>query len=63
LENKRRRNVPGFTCTITGDIKDFAQVDNAYASFKREATKLLSRAAIKVIVEYSETIGQGETPK
>lgn len=55
--------MPGFTCTINGDIKDFAQVDNAYASFKREATKLLSQATIKVSVEYSETIGTGETPK
>jgi len=55
--------MPGFTCTITGDIKDFAQVDNAFASFKREAMKLLSQAAIKVSVEYSETIGAGETPK
>jgi len=63
MKKVREYDMPGFTCTITGDIKDFAQVDNAYASFKREAVKLLRQAAIKVSVEYTETIGQGETPK
>ncbi len=46
---------------ITGNIKDFARLDNIYKSLKREASKLLTNWTMNAKVNYSEK--QDEVPQ
>ena len=49
--------VPKATFKISGDIKDFAQIDNLYRSMKREGIKLLKNWVVEVSVIHTEEEG------
>lgn len=48
--------------TLTGEIKDFGRIDNAYSSIKTQVEKLLKNWTIEVEVNYAENAGTGELP-
>ena len=49
--------VPKAEFKISGNIKDFAQIDNLFRALKREGIKLLKNWVIEVDVTYTEESG------
>jgi len=54
--------MPELMFKITGTIKDFNRVDNAFAAIRTQTVKLLTDWAITLSVEYTEKQGTGEVP-
>lgn len=50
---------PKATFKISGDIKDFAQIDNLFKALKREGIKLMKNWLIEVDVTHTEEEGGG----
>ena len=48
--------------TIEGEIDDFTRIDNLYSTMKREGARLLRDPKITIKVDYTEKIGDVETP-
>lgn len=51
--------VPKAVFKISGDIKDFAQIDNLFKALKREGIKLMKNWLIEVDVTHTEEEGGG----
>lgn len=49
--------MPLSTITISGDIEDFARIDNLYNSLKREGKKMLKNWKIDIDVKFTEQEG------
>lgn len=50
--------MPQAKITVSGDIGDFARIDNLYNSLKRESSKMLKSWTIEVDVKFSEQEGK-----
>jgi len=49
---------PRATIKISGDIKDFQQIDNLYKALKREGIKTLKDWVLEVDVAFVESEGE-----
>lgn len=54
--------MPDCTFKISGTIKDFNRVDDAFKAIKTQTVKLLTDWNITLSVEYTEKAGTGEVP-
>ncbi len=49
---------PRTTVTMSGDIRNFAQIDNLYIAVKREGIKALKEWELNIQVDFSEKEGE-----